>query len=57
MVSRGCAGIEHAAAALAEHMAGEHLEVRCDLGVGDGRARVLTNDLAPGYIDENKGTS
>jgi glutamate N-acetyltransferase / amino-acid N-acetyltransferase len=57
MVSRGCVGIGHDAAAVAEHMAGEHIEVHCDLGVGDGQARVLTNDLAPGYIDENKRTS
>jgi hypothetical protein len=25
--------------------------------VADGAARVLTNDLTYGYIDENKGTS
>jgi glutamate N-acetyltransferase/amino-acid N-acetyltransferase len=57
VVSRGCVAIDHDAAAVADHMAGDHLEVACDLGVGDGRARVLTNDLAPGYIDENKRTS
>jgi glutamate N-acetyltransferase/amino-acid N-acetyltransferase len=57
VVSRGCVGIEHEAAAVAEHMAGEHVEVHCDLGAGNGQARVLTNDLAPGYIDENRGTS
>jgi glutamate N-acetyltransferase / amino-acid N-acetyltransferase len=56
-VSRGCVGIAHDAAALAAHMAGKHLELHCDLGVGHGQAGVLTNDLAPGYIDENKGTS
>jgi glutamate N-acetyltransferase/amino-acid N-acetyltransferase len=57
VVSRGCVGAEHDVAAVAQHMAGENIEVHCDLGVGDGHARVLTNDLAPGYIDENKGTS
>jgi glutamate N-acetyltransferase / amino-acid N-acetyltransferase len=57
VVSRGCVGIEHDADAVAEHMAGEHLELLCDLGIGDGHARVLTNDLAPGYIQENRGTS
>ncbi|HET6833043.1 MAG TPA: bifunctional glutamate N-acetyltransferase/amino-acid acetyltransferase ArgJ [Acidimicrobiales bacterium] len=57
VVSRGCVGVEHDADAVAEHMAGECLDVHCDLGVGDGHARVLTNDLTPGYIDENKGTS
>jgi glutamate N-acetyltransferase / amino-acid N-acetyltransferase len=57
VVSRGCVGVEHDASAVAEHMAGEYLEVRCDLGIGDGQARVLTNDLAYGYIDENQRTS
>jgi glutamate N-acetyltransferase / amino-acid N-acetyltransferase len=57
VVSRGCVGVAHDADAVAEHMAGEYLEVGCDLGVGDGHARVLTNDLAPGYIEENRGTS
>jgi glutamate N-acetyltransferase/amino-acid N-acetyltransferase len=57
VVSRGCVGVEHDADAVAEHMAGECLDVHCDLGVGDGHARVLTNDLTPGYIDENMRTS
>jgi glutamate N-acetyltransferase/amino-acid N-acetyltransferase len=57
VVSRGCVPIDHDAAAVAEHMAGEHVDLHCDLGLGDGRARVLTNDLGHGYIDENKGTS
>ncbi|HET6952326.1 MAG TPA: bifunctional glutamate N-acetyltransferase/amino-acid acetyltransferase ArgJ [Acidimicrobiales bacterium] len=57
VVSRGCEAVAHDAAAVAEHMAGEHLDLHCDLGVGDGAARVLTNDLTYGYIDENKGTS
>jgi glutamate N-acetyltransferase/amino-acid N-acetyltransferase len=57
VVSRGCVGAPHDEAAVAEHMAGEYLDVHCDLGVGDGEARVLTNDLTYGYIDENKGTS
>ncbi len=57
VVSRGCVGVDHDEAAVAGHMAGEYLDLHCDLGVGDGRARVLTNDLTYGYIDENKGTS
>ena len=57
VVSRGCVGVAHDAAAVAAHMAGEYLDLHCDLGVGDGRAQVLTNDLTYGYIDENKGTS
>lgn len=57
VVSRGCVNAAHDEAAVASHMAGEYLDVHCDLGVGDGRARVLTNDLTHGYIDENRGTS
>jgi glutamate N-acetyltransferase / amino-acid N-acetyltransferase len=57
VVSRGCVGVEHDADAVVEHMAGDCLDVHCDLGVGDGHARVLTNDLTPGYIDENMRTS
>jgi glutamate N-acetyltransferase / amino-acid N-acetyltransferase len=57
VVSRGCLATEHDASAVAAHLAGEHVELHCDLGVGDGEGRVLTNDLTYGYIDENKGTS
>jgi glutamate N-acetyltransferase/amino-acid N-acetyltransferase len=57
VVTRGCAPAAHDEAAVAAHMVGDRLDVLCDLGVGDGRAQVLTNDLAYGYIDENKGTS
>jgi glutamate N-acetyltransferase/amino-acid N-acetyltransferase len=57
VVSRGCAPADHDGDAVAAHMAGEHLDLHCDLGVGRGEARVLTNDLTYGYIDENKGTS
>jgi glutamate N-acetyltransferase/amino-acid N-acetyltransferase len=57
VVSRACVAADHDEAAVAEHLAGEYVELHCDLGVGDGEARVLTNDLTYGYIDENKGTS
>ena len=43
--------------ALATYMAGAHLVVTAHLGLGDGRARILTNDLTHAYIDENMGTS
>jgi len=43
--------------ALATYMDQEWLEVTADLGLGEGRARVLTNDLTHGYVDENMGTS
>ncbi len=45
------------AAALAAYMDQEWLEVTADLGLGVGRARVLTNDLTHAYVDENMGTS
>ncbi|HEY7071819.1 MAG TPA: bifunctional glutamate N-acetyltransferase/amino-acid acetyltransferase ArgJ [Acidimicrobiales bacterium] len=57
VVSRACAPADHDAAAVKAHMAGDQLDIHADLGVSDGQARVLTNDLTYGYIDENKGTS
>ena len=42
---------------LAAYMAQDHLEVTAHLGLGDGTARILTNDLTHAYIDENMGTS
>lgn len=57
VVSRGCVEVAHDREAVPAHMAGEYLEVVCDLGVGDGSARVLTNDLTHAYVDENMGTS
>ena len=44
-------------ARLASYMGGAHLVVTAHLGLGDGRARILTNDLTHAYIDENMGTS
>lgn len=55
-----CAGgvaVAHDAAAVAAHMAGRMIELRCDLGLGDGSGAVLTTDLSYGYIDENRTTS
>ncbi len=43
--------------ALAAYMAQEHLAVTAHLGLGDGTARILTNDLTHAYVDENMGTS
>ncbi len=45
------------AAALAAYMDQPTLVVTADLGLGDGQARLLTNDLTHAYIDENMGTS
>ncbi len=43
--------------ALAAHMAGRHVEIDCDLGLGSGEGVVLGTDLGYGYIDENRTTS
>jgi len=48
---------DHDAAAVAAHMAGRHVEITCELGLGDGSAAVLACDLGHGYIDENRTTS
>ncbi|MYG93693.1 MAG: bifunctional glutamate N-acetyltransferase/amino-acid acetyltransferase ArgJ [Acidimicrobiia bacterium] len=42
---------------LAEYMAGRHLELNVDLGMGNGTARIITTDLTHAYVDENMGTS
>lgn len=47
----------HDDAAVRLHLAGRHVELQADLGLGDGTAVILTSDLGPGYIDENMGTS
>ncbi len=49
--------VPHDAAAVAAHMAGRHVEIECDLGLGPGDAVVLGTDLGYGYIDENRTTS
>jgi glutamate N-acetyltransferase/amino-acid N-acetyltransferase len=54
--ARGVAAT-HDAAAVAIHMGGRHVEILCDLGLGDGAAAVLGTDLGYGYIDENRTTS
>jgi glutamate N-acetyltransferase/amino-acid N-acetyltransferase len=56
-VCRDGVAADHDAAAVAAHMAGRHLRVRCDLGLGSGAGVVLTTDLGYGYIDENRTTS
>lgn len=55
-----CAGgvaVHHDRAAVAAHMAGRHVEIHCDLGLGAGTSAVLTTDLGYGYLDENRTTS
>jgi glutamate N-acetyltransferase / amino-acid N-acetyltransferase len=57
VVSRGCVEVPHDGDAVAGHMAGDYLDLHCDLGVGYGEGRILTNDLTHAYVDENMGTS
>ena len=47
----------HDREALAGHLAGDHIEIHCRLGLGDGDATVTGVDLGHGYIDENRTTS
>lgn len=57
VVCRDGVAVDHDAAALAAHMAGRTVEIRCDLGLGQGSGAVLGTDLGYGYIDENRTTS
>jgi glutamate N-acetyltransferase / amino-acid N-acetyltransferase len=56
-VCRGAVDIDHDVEAVKAHMAGRHLDIVADLGLGRGRGRILTNDLTHAYVDENMGTS
>jgi glutamate N-acetyltransferase/amino-acid N-acetyltransferase len=49
--------VPHDTAEVASHLAGERIEIECDLGLGSGEWSVLTCDLGHGYIDENRTTS
>jgi glutamate N-acetyltransferase/amino-acid N-acetyltransferase len=57
VVSHAGVEVDHDREAVRAHMAGRHLEIGCDLGLGAGRSVILTNDLTHAYIDENMGTS
>ena len=56
-VARGGVSVPHDAEEVARHMAERDLSIEADLGLGDGAAHVLTNDLTHAYVDENMGTS
>jgi glutamate N-acetyltransferase/amino-acid N-acetyltransferase len=57
VVARDGAAADHDEAAVRRHLASRHIEVTADLGLGEGRAGILTTDLSHAYIDENMGTS
>jgi glutamate N-acetyltransferase/amino-acid N-acetyltransferase len=56
-VCRDGVAAAHDEVAVRAHLAGPTIELACDLGLGPGRAVVLTCDLGHGYIDENRTTS
>ena len=57
VVCAGGVARAHDEGAVAAHMAGRHIQIDCDLGLGPGQAVVLGTDLGYGYIDENRTTS
>jgi glutamate N-acetyltransferase / amino-acid N-acetyltransferase len=57
VVCAGGVAAAHDEAAVKAHMAGRHIEITCELGLGPGEAVVLGTDLGYGYIDENRTTS
>jgi glutamate N-acetyltransferase / amino-acid N-acetyltransferase len=57
VVCRDGIAAAHDRSAVAGHMAGHHVDVHCDLGLGDGAGAVMGVDLGYGYIDENRTTS
>ncbi len=57
VVCEGGTAASHDGAAVRAHMAGRHIELLCELGLGTGSGAVLTTDLGYGYIDENRTTS
>jgi glutamate N-acetyltransferase / amino-acid N-acetyltransferase len=57
VVCAGGVAAAHDGGAVAAHMAGRHVVLECDLGLGAGEAVVLGTDLGYGYIDENRTTS
>jgi len=56
-VCRAGMAAAHDEVAVAAHMASRHVEISCELGLGEGHGAVLTTDLGYGYIDENRRTS
>jgi glutamate N-acetyltransferase/amino-acid N-acetyltransferase len=57
VVCAGGVAVLHDGTAVAAHMAGRHIVLECDLGLGAGESVVLGTDLGYGYIDENRTTS
>ncbi|HYF45897.1 MAG TPA: bifunctional glutamate N-acetyltransferase/amino-acid acetyltransferase ArgJ [Acidimicrobiales bacterium] len=57
VVCRHGVEVEHDRDAVRAHMAQRDLHITAHLGLGSGKATVLTCDLTHAYVDENMGTS
>ena len=57
LVFSGGEEVPHDRDALVGYLGGKRVEINCDLGIGEGSARVVTTDLGHAYIDENMRTS
>lgn len=57
VVAKGGVSIEHDGQAVSEHMMGEEISIKVNLGAGSGCAKMIGIDLGPGYIKENSRTS
>jgi glutamate N-acetyltransferase/amino-acid N-acetyltransferase len=56
-VCRGGVGVGHDESALKEVLAARQIEITCDLGLGSGKATILSADLTPLYVELNMGRS
>ncbi len=56
-VCRHGVAVDHDEVTVQGHLSGGRVDILCRLGLGPGQGSVLTTDLGPGYIEENKGTS
>jgi len=57
VVCRNGVAADHDAEALHRYMRGPRIDIQADLGLGPGRAAILTTDLSEEYIAENERTS
>ncbi|MGH7698739.1 MAG: bifunctional glutamate N-acetyltransferase/amino-acid acetyltransferase ArgJ [Candidatus Dormibacteria bacterium] len=57
VVCRDGAPAAHDSSEVKAHLAGDQVEITANLGLGDGRASIVTTDLSPAYIAENMRTS
>ncbi|MGQ0521387.1 MAG: bifunctional glutamate N-acetyltransferase/amino-acid acetyltransferase ArgJ [Actinomycetota bacterium] len=56
-VCRDGVAATHDEAAVVAHLSGREILLSARLGLGDGRAEIVTADLTHAYIDENRATS